>query len=258
MNSNPREITLVNQIIKEQLGSFCDLQPNDNECFILNPIDLYSSIDWTKFEEDLDVLNSIYAILFDEFVIARKKIVCYWPSQDYADDKLSEINEYCLSAGVGLNLELSQCYVDSGNKMFPEHERLWCSFMLFLVESICEDIKLNEELEEIATLKCDNESILVFSIRENGITRYSYLKSQVSIFELEGDIECFKQGLEGGMSSFLNFQELMGFLMNEINIKKYSANFSNSSLEKQYYRAISLNFNSFNLVQQWMANFNQN
>ena len=55
---------------------------------MLNSADLYNALDWTKFEVSLDVINSIFARLFDEFVIAPQKLICYWPSQNYADDRL--------------------------------------------------------------------------------------------------------------------------------------------------------------------------
>lgn len=258
MNSKSREIILVNQISKEHIDIYYNLQQDDIEYFMLNPAELFKTIDWTKFEEDIDVLNSIYAILFDEFVIARKKFLCYWPSHNYSVEKLLEINKYCQDARVGLEVEMSHSYMEKNIRMLPEYESLWSSFILFLVESLCEDIKLNEEIEEIATLKCENESVMIFSIRENELTRYFYIKSQVTIFEVEGALECYKQGIRGQVPLFSNFNELIDSLQDEINIRKFSTNFSNSSIEKQYYRAICQNFNSYNLVQQWMSNFYQN
>lgn len=43
---------------------------------MLNPVELFNTIDWTKFEEGPDFINAVYSILFDELVIARKKGLC--------------------------------------------------------------------------------------------------------------------------------------------------------------------------------------
>lgn len=46
------------------------------------------------------------------------------------------------------------------------------SFVFFMMESICEDIKLEEYPEEIAILKCGDVWILLFKLEQNGIPKY--------------------------------------------------------------------------------------
>lgn len=258
MNTKSREIILINQLNIDQIVSSLNLQINDSEYFMFNPVELFKTIDWTKFEEEPDVINAVYSILFDEFVIARKKIFCYWPNDYQSHKEMQKLNEYCQSARVELSEEERQFYPIESDKMMPEYERLWSSFILFLVESLCEDIKLNEEIEEIATLKHGNESVVIFSIREDEITHYSYITSQVTLFEVESISDVSSREGRTGVNLFPNFQELISSLQDEINIKEFSTNFSNSALEKQYYNAISRNFNSYNLVKQWMANYSLN
>lgn len=258
MNSQRREIILISQISHEQNYKQFKLQLNDSEWFVLNPVLLFKTIDWTRFEDDVDVLNLVYSMLFDEFVIARKKILCYWPSDNYDEDCIFKLNEFCQSARIDLDVNDIKVQFVNDNKMLPEFERLWKSFILFIVESVSEDIKLNEAIEEIATLKSEDESILIFTIRENEIIRYSYLKSQVTLFEFESQFDTSKSKNRDNAILFSSFKELMSSLQNEISIKEFSANFSNSALEKQYYNAFCQNFNSFNLVQQWISNYSNN
>lgn len=89
--------------------------------------------------------------------------------------------------------------------MLLEYERLWSSIILFLVESLHKDIKLNEEIEEIATLKLGNESIVIFSIRENELTHCSYIIFQVTLFEVESNSDISRREGRIEISLFSNF-----------------------------------------------------
>ena len=57
---------------------------------------------------------------------------------------------------------------------------------------------------------------------------------------------------------FSSKSELLDSLGQEIDLVEFKANFSNSSIEKQYYNAFNQNFHSYNLVQQWMLTFSEN
>ena len=105
MNAKSGEIILVNQLNNERLVAVPNLQMNDIECFMYNPVDLYNAIDRTKFEGDPDVINTVYSILFDAFVISRKKLVCYWLGGNYSDDTIFELRQYCQFAQVKLSAE---------------------------------------------------------------------------------------------------------------------------------------------------------
>jgi len=68
------------------------LQLNDNEFIVLLPVELLNTVASTRFEEDLDILNSVYSMLFDGFVIAPKNLFCYWPNDSFADDGILRLN----------------------------------------------------------------------------------------------------------------------------------------------------------------------
>ncbi|REG91025.1 hypothetical protein [Algoriphagus antarcticus] len=258
MYSLRREIVLVNEIGNEQNCKQHKSHLDDNKCFVLDPVFLYSTLDWTKFEDDLDVLNSVYAMLFDEFVIARKRLLCYWPNEDFHDHGFIKLSEYCRASRINIEVGEVNHHLANEDKMLPEFEGLWKSFILFIVESLCEDVKVNEAIEDIGTLKCDSESVWIFSISENDMIHYSYLKSQVALFGFKSESDLSEMICSEDAVLFSSFNELVSSLQSEIDIKKFSANFSNSALEKQYYRAFCQNFQSSNLVQQWISTYSKN
>ena len=90
------------------------------------------------------------------------------------------------------------------------------------------------------------------------IAQCSYISSQVSLFEIESGSDISNRESRLGNCLFPNFQELISTLQNEINIGEFTTNFSNFALEKQYYSLIYRNFNSYNLVKQWMSNCSHN
>ena len=100
MNTNRREIALINQIGCKRSVTIDSVQHNDNEPFVISPLSLFTLVDWTKFEEDVEVLNVIYSMLFGKFVIARKKLICYWPSAPLMDETKIKLGEYCRSARI--------------------------------------------------------------------------------------------------------------------------------------------------------------
>lgn len=209
MNTKRREIILINQINNTSNISSNSIQHNDSECFVLSPVSLFAKVDWTRFEEDVEVINKIYSMLFDEFVIARNKLLCFWPSVHLADNSIIKLGEYCRGARIELDIDDTLPHFVNEDKMLPEFEKIWKSLILFIVESVCEDVSLNESIEEIATLKRGNESILVFSIRDNEMISYSYVKSQVTLFELQVEIDLYESKKLEQVIHFFSINELL-------------------------------------------------
>ena len=80
------------------------------------------------------------------------------------------------------------------------------SLILFIVQSVCEDVSLNEAIEEIATLKRGNESILIFSIKGIEMISYSYLKPQLSSFELMVVGGLYEAKRNGSSNTFFKYK----------------------------------------------------
>ena len=64
---------LVDQQIERNSKLVSILERQADDMVFLDPIQLFSEIDWTLFEEDVQVINKIYSQLFDEVVISNKQ-----------------------------------------------------------------------------------------------------------------------------------------------------------------------------------------
>lgn len=65
---------------------------------MLIPVLLFKQIDWIGINYHVDVLNTVYEILFDGFVIARNKLLCYCPNKGFCGQDVLVLNNSCKSA----------------------------------------------------------------------------------------------------------------------------------------------------------------
>jgi len=136
---------------KKQLSEWT--QFSNNQYLIFDPIPLFAEIDWTDYDNNVDVLNLIYGKLFDEFVVENKPMLCYWPRNNFPATHWFNLLQLANSAGVGIEINFLN-ETNTNDEEIPEAlQDAWKKFLLEMMESLSDDIKLNEGLEEIAYLK---------------------------------------------------------------------------------------------------------
>ncbi len=254
MEKYQKEIVLIDQFHINR-NQFLD---KSREVYFLDPVELFSKIDWRLFEEDAKVTNTVYGELFDAVIINHKKLVCYWPMLNFPDDNWFELANHCKEAKIRTRIIYSDFSSDEENDLSSSIQETWKAFVLFLMESICEDIKMNEHLEEIAILKCGDDSILLFKLEQNGIRKYSYVQSPESGFDFDtGDVQVKEIGINYA-PVFSSFELLLEKLILEIDVNSYQTSFLDKTLEKHYFNTILKNCVSKNLIESWVKNYSLN
>ena len=257
MNLRNKSITLVDQLLQKKSEMSSVLNMQDCEVVTLDPIRLFSESDWTRFEEDIDVINKIYSYLFDEVVIANKKLVCFWPLSEQFGSEWVELSYLCKANGYGLEIYKSK-FFDRDNYGFSEETlRAWKRFVFFLVECLLEDLELNEDLEEIAVLTSGRDSIVLFKLEQNGETRYTFALN--SILVTFAQAHELKLPLIGNfLPDFKSFQEMLVKLFEENDLSRYQAKFSDPQLEKAYFTVLAKKDGTKNLIESWIVTYSLN
>ncbi|HSF52682.1 MAG TPA: hypothetical protein VLA71_02965 [Algoriphagus sp.] len=257
MNSRNKIIALVDQHIEKNSKLMSDLNRQNHEIVILDPIQMFTEIDWTQFEEDVRVINKIYSRLFEEVVIFNKQLVCFWPlSEQFGSDwielaSLCKANSYELEIYKSLNLNND----DFG--FSEEILRAWKKFVYFLIESLLDDIQLNEDFEEIATLTSDRNCIILFKIEQEGKVRYSFAFDTEQMV-LGSNLNMESQRNEYFQPSFESFREMLVKLLGENDLSLYQTRFSDPQLEKTYFNVLAKEFKNTNLIETWIKSYSLN
>ncbi|SFB44671.1 hypothetical protein SAMN04489723_110159 [Algoriphagus aquimarinus] len=253
-----RKVILVDRTLDQKTIDWSQLEVDEKEAFILDPFKLFTQIDWTRFEDNVEVINIVYSDLFEALVVERKTLICYWPMLNFPDDQWVQLLEQCKSTGIQMLVNYTKDRGGDSNDMLPEFQEVWKSFVLFMVESLFEDIQLNEGFEEIAWLKNSEESILLFSVDENGVSKYSYLLCENAVFEFETSFEVQKKIVANAIPFYNSIEQLMEMLQLEINLGKCITTYVNRRLEKNYFNSLLKKHNSNNLIQHWIENYSDN
>ena len=117
---------------------------------------------------------------------------------------------------------------------------------------------MNENLQEIAILKCGDDSILLFKLEQNGIRQYSYVQSSENGFDFDyGNVQLKENGVNYA-PVFSSFELLLEKLMLEIDVNSYQTSFLDRVLEKHYFNTILKNCTSKNLIESWVKNYSLN
>lgn len=164
-------------------------QFSNNQYQIFDPISLFAEIDWTDYANNEDVLNFIYGKLFDEFVIENKPMLCYWPKGDFPESHWFGLFQLANSVGIGIEINFLNESGTNGEEITEAFQHTWKEFLLEMTESLSEDIKLNEGLEEIAFLKSSNLSIIIFSQRVKDKLSYLFVNFLGAIFDFPTQYE---------------------------------------------------------------------
>lgn len=254
MEKYQREIVLIDQFHINR-NQFLN---KSKEVYSLDPVELFSKIDWRLFEEDVTVTNTVYGELFEAVVINHKKLVCYWPHLNIPDNNWFELWSQCKDAKIKTRIIYSEDSSDEVHNLSSSIQETWKTFVCFLMESLCEDIKMNENLQEIAILKCEGDSILLFKLEQNGIRQYSYVQSSENGFDFDyGNVQLKENGVNY-TPVFSSFELLLGKLMLEIDVNSYQTSFLDRALEKYYFNTILKNCTSKNLIESWVKNYSLN
>ncbi len=257
MASEMRKIILVDQIQKSTSGFCKDLKINIDKVVFLDPIKLLATLNWLCYDEDVTVLNSIYGKLFDDFVLEDKVLVCYWPKSNFPDDKWFELSNFCKEARIFLQTEFS--LLDEGcqeEDNMPLQES-WKSLLLLLLESLSEDINLNEGFEELANLYSEERRILIFSIMIQGKREFSCVEDIDNCFEFSHSTDQNKLQ-ENVALLFQDFTDLVAHLQSKFKLQEFKAVFNNLTLEKEYFHQVLKSKPSINFIQSWLETYQEN
>lgn len=254
MEKYQREIVLIDQFHINR-NQFLN---KSKEVYFLDPVELFSKIDWRLFGEDITVTNTVYGELFEAVVINNKKLICYWPHLNIPDNNWFELWSQCKDAKIKTRIIYSEDSCDEVHNLSSSIQETWKTFVIFLMESLCEDIKMNENLQEIAILKCGDDSILLFKLEQNGIRQYSYVQSSENGFDFDyGNVQLKENGVNYA-PVFSSFELLLEKLMLEIDVNSYQTSFLDRVLEKHYFNTILKNCTSKNLIESWVKNYSLN
>ncbi len=257
MNSKNKSIVLVDQLLdaKSEMPSVLNMQTC--EVVTLDPVRLFSESDWTRFEEDIDVLNKIYSHVFDQVVIANKKLVCFWPLSEQFGSEWIELASLCRASDHQLEVYKSGFFEEDNYGFSGGMLCAWKRFVYFLIESLLEDIGLNQGLEEIATLTSGRDSIVLFKLDQEEGTRYTFALSLGSQ-EVASDGGLKLAATENSLPEFDSFQEMLVNLADHRDLGPYQARFSDPGLEKVYFNILAKKSGAKNLIEAWIETYSLN
>ncbi len=128
---------------------------------------------------------------------------------------------------------------------------------IFLIESLFEDIRLNEQFDEIATLKSEQETIILFKLVQDGTIRYSYASDSDFLELIPSPVDYSgKDDLQ--IESFASFNEMLKKLLKESDLSLFESRFVDGSLEKAYFSILSREFKTKNLIENWLMTYSMN
>lgn len=225
------------------------------EWYTLDPVVLFSKLDWVRFEENVQVIDQIYSEVFDEIVVNKKSLVCYWPLPDFYKEDWFELTK--LFKGTRFELEIDK----NENKSSDSRDlnkiilRKWKGFIAFLLETLFEDIALNNRVDQIATLYNDSGSIVLFRMEQSGFPLYSFAMAKdylASNLNFPSDLSSAAEALP----LFTSFEDVIDNLSDVLDLRSYKIQFNDKQLEKTYYNRISKAYK--NLIQSWIDTYSFN
>lgn len=254
MTTRNKKIILVDYSVNSRSSKSENLTYPPESTFVFDPVDLFSEVDWTKYDEEVQVINQIYSRLFDEVVIDKKTMVCFWPlSEKYGNDWF-ELTNLFTSQGVEWEIQSQELFMSSSYELSFDILRAWKKFVYFIWETLFEDLQLNEQIEEVATLTGKEGSIVLFKINQEGRVKYSYSASNERVM-YNSQIE---EETESGLAYFESFDALLTRLLEDLDLQVYSVKFYERSFEKAYYNHLSKDLKSKNLIKSWLESFSLN
>jgi hypothetical protein len=227
----------------------------ENEYLFFDPVSLFSEIDWTSGLQEASVLNYIYEKIFEGLLMENKTLVCYWPTTEFADSQWSSLLGFVNKAGIRMERNYFNEDRNAQDEILDALQTNWKELILELIESISNDLILNEGLVEIARLKNASSSITIFSQKEGNKLSYFYLTSAQEIFEFEPKYSFERSENSYYVPIFEDLEILLVAMQSEIDLTSYSVDFLDSKLEKVYFNSLVKKNMDVNLIQNWMDSY---
>lgn len=257
MNSRNKSIVLVDQLISDSSDWLTNLKTESTDVITLDPISLFSTLDWTSFEDDVRVINVVYSRLFEEVIMNRKKLVCFWPLSHQFGNEWFELVTLCKSNSYDLELFRNEIFENPSYGMSEEILSAWKRFVFFMIESLLEDCQLNEQFDEIATLTSEENTIILFKVEKEGAVSYSFA-FDTDYVQLGSNSMDENDGDTKKLESFESFSLLLEKLLLENDLSVFEPKFTDRKLEKAYFNLLSKEFRTKNLIQSWLKTYSMN
>lgn len=257
MNLLQKNIILVDRLLEDQSivrsGDGIDL----SRIVTLDPLALFSKVDWTRFEEDVAVINTVYSHLFEEVVIGRKKLQCFWPLAEQLGSDWFELQTLCTLNNYELEVYKSTGFDDENYGFGEKVLQAWKKFVYFLIDSLIEDTKLNEELEEIATLTSGEDSIVLFRLVDTHYRSYTFVRDKAlgQANEIGGGLELESRS---HLTKFESFEAMLDHLLDRRDLSRYESRFLDPHLEKVFFGLLSRRTDAINLIGSWQLMYSLN
>lgn len=257
MNLKNKSIVLIDQLQNGDSTSLFPLHFDESEVVLLDPVSLFEQVDWLRYEEDESIANRMHSSFFDEVVVAKKRLVCFWPLHEQFGDEWFELTNLCSVNNYELDIYKSELLT---NKSYGFSESIllaWKQVVCFLVDSLLTDIKLNEGLEEVATLRSNKDVIVLFNWKKDAGTKYTFAVAAQEA-RIASSPEKSLLGCETTPREFDSFQDMLDLIAEECDLSLYHANFVDSRLEKTYFNFFSRKFKAKNLIESWLITYSLN
>ena len=125
-------------------------------------------MDWTQYDERSQVINQVYSEVFDEIVVNKKSLLCYWPLGDLSEGEWFELQQLFNDKNFELEIHKKENEYFESDGLNKIVSKKWKEFVLFLLEALLEDIAMNDQIDQIATLTNETGSIVLFRMEQNG------------------------------------------------------------------------------------------
>ncbi len=257
MKTESKSIVLIDWLLERVINEVENLNYRKDSFVVFDPVNLFSELDWTKYEDDSEVVNRIYSRLFENVVMNHKKLICFWPLAQQLGEDWFELASLCEANNYELELYKSKAIDDSSYGLNDGILRSWKSLVYLMLESLLEDIKLNEQFDEIATLKSSQKTIILFKLVQEDVVRYSY-SFDSEFFELIPYETLDPIRNENHTKSFGTFIEMLEYLAKDIDLGSFDPKFVDGSMEKAYFNILSKEFKTNNLIENWFKMYSMN
>lgn len=249
MEKRQNNILFIDYIPSILEGEFSLLETEFKGAYIIDPIKMLDYGNWSDFENNTSMINSIYGELFEEVVINKKTFVCYWPELEFSPSDWFDINKAVSEAGLSVSIykaPKSLCYSEV-------HERVnqnWKVLAKFLIDSISEDMILNNSMEEIASFVNKKESVHLFRIKSDGIDKYTY----TSFVDINSELNPCVEKTDLSLSNeyfFKSFEDMVHDVIQKIDVTKCKYKFTDRAFEKFFFTSILNECIPDNLIKNW-------
>lgn len=246
----------LNLFLTNQLLDKSSIESLDGVVY-LDPIRLYEWCDWTEFDQKPDVLNQVYGMLFDEVVIDRKKIHCFWPLENSTSQNWFELLNLSSLPQVKIETKSFGFKASTGHGLNSRLLTIWEEFIATLVGTLVEDLSLNQQFDDLGTLSSANRSFVLFRAMEDETSKFGF-----AVLNTYHTNETEAQD-SNELSSYLpplyeSFDELLHALSEVEDLIELIPDFHDKTWEKKFFKIVLRENKPLNLIQKWLSNYSLN